>query len=193
MSGLAPELEKLLVLQEREQRQMRLGKELAAWPNEVKALEQRRAEVRAGAEKKRLVFDLLDETKEKTNLQSAQVGSRVNLESSLRADGKVGGHFVTGHIDGTARVSKWGRSGEDWELEAEVPEGLERYLVPKGCVAIDGISLTIGRVEARKFNVWIIPHTYEVTTLRDRKVGDKVNLECDLLAKYVEKMSGVKS
>ena len=141
---------------------------------------------------KRLVFDLLDETKEKTNLQSAQVGVRVNLESSLKVDGKLGGHFVTGHIDGTARVSKWGRSGEDWELEAEVPEGLERYLVPKGCVAIDGISLTIGRVEGRKFNVWIIPHTYEVTTLRDRKEGDKVNLECDLLAKYVEKMSGVK-
>jgi riboflavin synthase len=141
---------------------------------------------------KRLIFDLLDETKEKTNLQSAQLGARVNLESSLRADGKVGGHFVTGHIDGAARVNKWGRSGEDWELEAEVPEGLERYLVPKGCVAIDGISLTIGRVEGRKFNVWIIPHTYEITTLRDRKEGDKVNLECDLLAKYVEKMSGVK-
>ncbi|NBR70145.1 MAG: riboflavin synthase, partial [Verrucomicrobia bacterium] len=126
---------------------------------------------------RRLIFDLLDETKEKTNLQSAQVGARVNLESSLKADGKVGGHFVTGHIDGTARVSKWGRSGEDWELEAEVPEGLDRYLVSKGCVAIDGISLTIGRVEGCKFNVWIIPHTYEVTTLRDRKAGDKVNLE----------------
>ena len=141
---------------------------------------------------KRLDFDLLDETKEKTNLQSAQVGARVNLESSLRADGKVGGHFVTGHIDGTALVLKWGRSGEDWELEAEVAEGMERYLVPKGCVAIDGISLTIGRVEGRRFNVWIIPHTYEVTTLRHRQAGDKVNLECDLLAKYVEKMSGAK-
>jgi riboflavin synthase len=136
----------------------------------------------------RLVFDLLDETKEKTNLQSAQVGERVNLESSLKADGKLGGHFVTGHIDGTAQVMKWVRSGEDWELEAEVPSGLERYLVPKGCVAIDGISLTVGWVEGRKFNVWIIPHTYEVTTLRDRKEGDKVNLECDLLSKYVEKM-----
>ena len=137
---------------------------------------------------KSLVFDLLDETKEKTNLQTTQAGTRVNLESSLRANGQLGGHFVTGHIDGTAQVTKWVRSGEDWELEAEVPAGLERYLVPKGCVAIDGISLTLGRVEGRKFNVWIIPHTYEVTTLRDRKEGDKVNLECDLLAKYVEKM-----
>ena len=143
------------------------------------------------AKGKKLIFDLLDETKEKTNLQSAQVGTRVNLESSLRADGKVGGHFVTGHIDGTAEVVKWGRSGEDWELEAEVPAGMERYVVPKGCVAIDGISLTIGRVEGRRFNVWIIPHTYEVTTLRDRKAGDKVNLECDLLAKYVEKMARI--
>ena len=141
---------------------------------------------------KKLSFDLLDETKEKTNLQSAQVGTRVNLESSLKADGKLGGHFVTGHIDGMARVTKWARSGEDWELEAEVPAGLEHYLVPKGCVAIDGISLTLGKVAGRRFNVWIIPHTYEVTTLRDRKEGDKVNLECDLLAKYVERMIGDK-
>lgn len=141
---------------------------------------------------KSMIFDLLDETKKRTNLQSAQVGARVNLESSLKVDGKLGGHFVTGHIDGMAQVTKWVRSGEDWELEAEVPAGLERFLVPKGCVAIDGISLTIGKVEGWKFNVWIIPHTYEVTTLRDRKEGDKVNLECDLLAKYVEKMTGAK-
>ena len=141
---------------------------------------------------KRLTFDLLDETKQKTNLQSAKVGSRVNLESSLKADGKLGGHFVSGHIDGTAQITKWVRSGEDWELEAEVPPGMERYLVPKGCVALDGISLTIGKVEGQRFNVWIIPHTYEVTTLRERKEGDKVNLECDLLAKYVEKMTAGK-
>ena len=145
-----------------------------------------------GVKGSQLTFDLLDETRAKTNLQALQLGSRVNLEGSLRADGKVGGHFVTGHIEATAKVTQWARSGEDWELEAEVPAGLERYLVPKGCVALDGISLTIGRVEGRKFNVWIIPHTYEVTTLKDRKAGDKVNLECDLLAKYVEKMSGVK-
>ena len=97
---------------------------------------------------------------------------------------------MTGHIEAAARVTQWVRSGEDWELEAEVPAGMERYLVPKGCVALDGISLTIGRVEGRRFNVWIIPHTYEVTTLRDRKEGDELKLECDLLAKYVEKRSG---
>lgn len=144
-----------------------------------------------GVKGSQLTFDLLDETRAKTNLQALQLGSRVNLEGSLRSDGKVGGHFVTGHIEGTAKVTQWTRSGEDWELEAEVPAGLERYLVPKGCVALDGISLTIGRVEGRKFNVWIIPHTYEVTTLQDRKKGDELNLECDLLAKYVEKMTRV--
>ncbi len=144
-----------------------------------------------GVNGSQLTFDLLDETRAKTNLQTLQPGSRVNLEGSLRADGKVGGHFVTGHIEATAKVTQWARSGEDWELEAEVPDGLERYLVPKGCVALDGISLTIGRVEGRRFNVWIIPHTYEVTTLQDRKKGDELNLECDLLAKYVEKMSRV--
>jgi riboflavin synthase len=144
-----------------------------------------------GVKESQLTFDLLDETRAKTNLQALQLGSRVNLEGSLRADGKVGGHFVTGHIEATAKVTQWTRSGEDWELEAEVPPGMERYLVPKGCVALDGISLTIGRVEGRKFNVWIIPHTYEVTTLQDRKKGDELNLECDLLAKYVEKMTRV--
>jgi len=137
----------------------------------------------------RVTFDLLDETRAKTNLRALQAGSRVNLEGSLRADGKVGGHFVTGHIEATAKVSQWSRAGQDWELEAEVPAGMERYVVPKGCVALDGVSLTIGRVEGRKFNVWIIPHTYEVTTLKDRKEGDELNLECDLLAKYVEKVN----
>ena len=137
----------------------------------------------------RLTFDLLDETRTKTNLKAVQAGSRVNLEGSLRADGKVGGHFVTGHIEATAKVTKWSRAGQDWELEAEVPAGMERYVVPKGCVALDGISLTVGRVEGRKFNVWIIPHTHEVTTLKDRKEGDELNLECDLLAKYVEKVN----
>ena len=138
---------------------------------------------------RQLTFDLLDETRTKTNLKAVQAGSRVNLEGSLRADGKVGGHFVTGHIEATAKVTKWSRAGQDWELEAEVPAGMERYVVPKGCVALDGISLTVGRVEGRKFNVWIIPHTHEVTTLKDRKEGDELNLECDLLAKYVEKVS----
>ena len=84
----------------------------------------------------RLTFDLLDETRTKTNLKAVQAASRVNLEGSLRADGKVGGHFVTGHIEATAKVTKWSRAGQDWELEAEVPAGLERYVVPKGCAVV---------------------------------------------------------
>lgn len=144
-----------------------------------------------GVQNHRLTFDLLDETRARTNLKAVQAGSRVNLESSLRVDGKLGGHFVTGHIEGTARVLRWSRAGQDWELEAEVPAGVERYLVPKGSVALDGVSLTIGKVEGRRFSVWIIPHTHEVTTLKDRREGDELNLECDLLAKYVEKVTSL--
>lgn len=137
---------------------------------------------------KRLTFDLLEETRRATNLLGLKPGSRVNLERSLRADARLGGHFVTGHVDGTAPVTRWEREGSDYVLEVEVPAGFERYLVPKGSVAIDGISLTVGKVEGRRFNVWIIPHTYQVTTLQDRKPGDAVNLEYDLLAKYAEKL-----
>jgi len=141
-----------------------------------------------GIDGKRLTFDLLEETRRATNLLGLKPGSRVNLERSLRADARLGGHFVTGHVDGTAPVTRWEREGSDYVLEVEVPAGCERYLVPKGSVAIDGISLTVGKVEGRRFNVWIIPHTYQVTTLQDRKPGDAVNLEYDLLAKYAEKL-----
>jgi len=136
----------------------------------------------------RLTFDLLEETRRATNLLGLKPGSRVNLERSLRADARLGGHFVTGHVDGTAAVTRWEREGSDYVLEVEVPVGMERYLVPKGSIAIDGISLTVGKVEGRRFNVWIIPHTYQVTTLQDRQTGDAVNLEYDLLAKYAEKL-----
>jgi riboflavin synthase len=136
----------------------------------------------------RLTFDLLEETRRATNLLGLKPGSRVNLERSLRADARLGGHFVTGHVDGTAAVTRWEREGSDYVLEVEVPAGMERYLVPKGSIAIDGISLTVGKVEGRRFNVWIIPHTYQVTTLQDRQTGDAVNLEYDLLAKYAEKL-----
>ncbi|MDX6765881.1 MAG: riboflavin synthase [Candidatus Methylacidiphilales bacterium] len=136
----------------------------------------------------RLTFDLLEETRRATNLLGLKPGSRVNLERSLRADARLGGHFVTGHVDGTATVLRWEREGSDYVLEVEVPAGAGRYLVPKGCIAIDGISLTVGKVDGPRFNVWIIPHTYQVTTLQDRKPGDAVNVEFDLLAKYAEKL-----
>jgi riboflavin synthase len=133
-------------------------------------------------------FDLLRETWQRTNLQFAESGTLVNLERSLRADSRMGGHFVTGHIDGLGRVTRWERSGQDWVLDLDVPAEVMRYAVFKGSIAIDGISLTIAEVRRRGLRIWIIPHTYEVTNLRQRKVGDAVNLEADLIGKYVEQM-----
>lgn len=135
---------------------------------------------------KLLRFDLLRETWERTNLQFVHRGSRVNLERSLPANGRLGGHFVTGHIDGTGRIIRWERSGQDHVLEIGAPRQVMRHVVFKGSIAVDGISLTVAAVRRKSFRVWIIPHTREVTALRERKVGDSVNLEADLLGKYVE-------
>jgi riboflavin synthase len=132
-------------------------------------------------------FDLLRETWTRTNLQYAAVGSLVNLERPLRADTWMGGHFVTGHIDGLGTITRWEKVGKDWVLEVAAPPSVRRYLVFKGSVAVDGISLTVAAVTRRGFRIWIIPHTYDVTALQERGVGDAVNLEADLLGKYVEK------
>jgi riboflavin synthase len=132
-------------------------------------------------------FDLLQETWRRTNLQFAKPGSLVNLERPLRANGELGGHFVTGHIDGTGKIIRWERSGQDHVLDIAPPPEVMRYILLKGSVAVDGISLTVAEVNKKGFRIWIIPHTYEVTALRERKVGDAVNLEADLLGKYVEK------
>jgi riboflavin synthase len=132
-------------------------------------------------------FDLLQETWRRTNLQFAGPGSLVNLERSLRANGELGGHFVTGHIDGLGKISRWERAGQDHVLDVNAPANVRRYLVPKGSIAVDGISLTVAAVTKNGFRIWIIPHTHTVTALRERKVGDAVNLEADLLGKYVEK------
>lgn len=132
-------------------------------------------------------FDLLKETWERTNLQFARSGSLVNLERPLRADGNLGGHFVTGHIDGVGTIMRWERLGQDHVLDIAAPPEVMRYVVFKGSIAVDGISLTVAGVEAGGFRIWIIPHTYEVTALRERQVGGAVNLEADLLGKYVEK------
>jgi riboflavin synthase len=138
-------------------------------------------------------FDLLKETWQRTNLQYANPGSLVNLERSLRADGSLGGHFVTGHIDGIGRITRWERLGSDHVLDIEAPPEVRRYIVFKGSVAVDGISLTVAGVHKKGFRIWIIPHTYEVTALRERKVGDAVNLEADLIGKYVEKFVTARS
>jgi riboflavin synthase len=139
-----------------------------------------------------LGFDLLQETLARTNLQAAKPGAKVNLERAMPADGRYGGHFVTGHIDATGTVRSWGRAGQDDELRIGIEPAQAAYLVPKGCIAIDGISLTVAEVGGDEFSVWIIPHTRAVTALSERAVGDRVNLEFDLLAKYAEKILAVR-
>lgn len=134
-----------------------------------------------------LQFDLLQESWRLTNMQFAKVGSLVNLERPLRASGEFGGHFVTGHVDGLGKIIKWERVGRDHMLDIAAPPEVMRYLIHKGSIAVDGISLTVAAVKKTSFRIWIIPHTYEITALRDRQVGDAVNLEADMLGKYAEK------
>jgi len=136
--------------------------------------------------RKLVQFELLRETWERTNLQHARTGALVNLERPLRADGRLDGHFVTGHIDGVGRIVRWERVGRDHVLEISAPAEIQRYVVFKGSIAVDGISLTVAGVTRKRFRIWIIPHTREVTALREREVGDVVNLEADILGKYVE-------
>jgi riboflavin synthase len=143
--------------------------------------------VAARGKAKLLQFDLLQESWNRTNFQFAKPGSLVNLERSLRANGELGGHFVTGHVDGLGKIIRWERAGKDHILDIAAPAEVMRYLVFKGSVAVDGISLTVAGLEKKSFRIWIIPHTIDVTVLRERKVGDAVNLEADLLGKYVEK------
>ena len=135
-----------------------------------------------------LWFDVLEETRRLTNFAQLSPGSAVNLERSLRADSRLGGHFVTGHIDAPGRIESFEPRGKDHYLRVGVPEGQGRYLVYKGSVAIDGISLTVAEVQGGSFAVWLTPHTLAVTNLREKRANDVVNLEFDLLAKYAEKL-----
>ena len=139
-----------------------------------------------------LGFDLLAETLARTNLGEAQPGAVVNLERAMAAKGRYGGHFVTGHIDATGVIRRWEQTGADYELRIGIEPAQGAYLVPKGCIAVDGISLTVADVAADEFSVWIIPHTRAVTALHERVVGGRVNLEFDLLAKYTEKILAVR-
>ncbi len=135
-----------------------------------------------------LRFDVLNETIRRTNFGELRPGSLVNLERPLRADGRLDGHFVQGHVDATGRVRRWEKVGKDYVLEVAAPRALMKYIVEKGSIAVDGISLTVAGVGRDWFRVWIIPHTRAVTNLRSRRVGDAVNLEVDVLAKYVERV-----
>lgn len=138
-------------------------------------------------------FDLLKETWSVTNLQFVRPGSLVNLERPLQADGRLDGHFVTGHIDGLGRIVRLEEQGADHLIDIETSPELMRHIVHKGSIAVDGISLTVAAVKARSFRVWIIPHTWRMTALNEREVGASVNLETDLLGKYVERFISSRS
>lgn len=133
-------------------------------------------------------FDLLAETLRLTNLGDLKVGAVVNLEPSLRPTDRMGGHFVTGHIDSCGTVAFFGPDGADWRLDVQASPEVLKHVVKKGCIAVDGMSLTVADVIPGGFRIWIIPHTLAVTNLAERQAGQRVNLESDLLAKYTEKL-----
>lgn len=137
-----------------------------------------------------LSFDISDETLISTNLGNLRPGDRLNLEPSLRPDGKLGGHFVTGHIDAVGTIKEKTLSGDTYKLTIGAPLKVTSLLVEKGSVAIDGISLTVVEVFEDSFTLVIIPHTADITTLGFKKTGDTVNLEADILGKYVAKFLG---
>ena len=134
-------------------------------------------------------FDLLDETLKRTNLGDLKTGDLVNLERSVPATGRMGGHFVTGHIDGVGEVKIFEERGKNLYFRVTLPQQYAKYIVDKGCVSVDGCSLTVCDVEDDSFAIWLIPHTLGKTNLQQRTVGDRINLEFDILAKYVEKFS----
>ncbi len=133
-------------------------------------------------------FQAGSETLSKTNLGRLHAGDRVNLERALPVDGRFGGHFVQGHVDGVGQVDRVEREGEWVTMWFRAPEALVKQLVPKGSVAVDGVSLTVVQVAVDRFSVALIPHTLEITTLGVRQPGDEVNIETDILGKYVQQM-----
>jgi len=132
--------------------------------------------------------DLSRETLACTTLGELRAGHHVNLEPALRADARLGGHIVQGHVDGVGRIVSFERQGDDWDLRIEVDSVHRTRLVQKGSVAVDGISLTVAQLDASQFSAAIIPFTLEHTTLQYARAGDRVNLEFDILAKYVERL-----
>ncbi|HTP70214.1 MAG TPA: riboflavin synthase [Dongiaceae bacterium] len=135
----------------------------------------------------RFSADLSGETIRKTAIDEWKTGTRVNLEHPMTAGKEFGGHFVLGHVDTVGRVTRLEPEGENWWYGVEVPETFAKYVVPQGSIAIDGISLTVARWNGRIAEIAIIPFTYEHTNVREKKIGDAVNLEGDVLGKYVER------
>jgi len=135
-----------------------------------------------------LTFDLLDVTIARTNLKHLKCGHPVNLERAVVANQRLGGHFVQGHIDCVSRIVSFEKSGDDFRLEIELPQDSAHYVASKGSIAVNGISLTVAELLLTSFVAWIIPYTKENTNLNRVKRGDLINLEFDILAKYVERM-----
>jgi len=132
--------------------------------------------------------DVSRETMAKTTLGTLTAGSAVNLEPSLRAGDPLGGHWVSGHVDAVGKLRSLVQDGRSWRLEFELPAALMRYVAPKGSICVDGVSLTVNHVAGRHFDVNIIPHTMKVTTLGGLAVGDGVNIEIDVIARYLERL-----
>jgi riboflavin synthase len=140
----------------------------------------------------RFAADVSNETLTKTTLGRLSRGSRVNLEKALKAGQALGGHYVTGHVDGVGRVVTTHDDGRSWRVTFEVPAELARYVASKGSVTIEGVSLTVNEVDGASFGVNLIPHTREVTTLGLLRDGDPVNVEIDIIARYVERLIGAR-
>ena len=138
-------------------------------------------------------FDLSAETLKRTTLGNLKEGDKVNFERALRLSDRLGGHFVTGHVDGVGNITdkKW--EGRFLNLKIRIPHSLLKYVVPKGAIAIDGISLTVNEIHGNEIQLAIIPFTLQKTTLGEKNIGDEVNLEVDILAKYVEALLGQES
>lgn len=132
--------------------------------------------------------DVMPQTLAHSNLGALRAGSPVNLERAMAADGRFGGHIVSGHIDGTGRITSTRRDDVAVWYDIEAPEAITRYVVEKGSIAIDGVSLTVARVSENGFSISMIPHTADVTALGRKRAGDIVNLECDVIGKYVERL-----
>ena len=143
-----------------------------------------------GNREQAIELDLSQETLERTVLGESKEGDRVNLERALKLSDRLGGHIVTGHIDGIGAISEKRKERDFFQLKIRIPESVSRYVVQKGSIAIDGISLTVNEYQGGEIRMTLIPYTIEKTTLMDKKVGDRVNLEADILGKYVEKLFG---
>ena len=135
--------------------------------------------------------DLAQETLQRTSLGQLHKGSLVNLELPARAQDRLGGHIVQGHVDGAGSLLGLEKiqGGEDWRLKVKIPDGLAKYVVPQGSITVEGISLTVARIDRDQVEIAIIPHTYQATNLHSLRPGDLVNIEVDVLAKYAEKMA----